>query len=109
MAQCLVLAKHAQQNTVSNQLEEKCIENKYFTDICDFHRLVRVEEQEDRAVRYMVKQGPQKKTKKLRELLDIGEKVLLIAERLKKKDAPGVCIRALPITNHFSAEMKFVK
>ena len=64
MAQCLVLAKHAQQNTVSNQIEEKCIENKYFTDIYDFHRLVRVEEQEDRAVRHMVKQGPQKKIKK---------------------------------------------
>ena len=30
-----------------NQIEEKSLENKYFTDIYDFHRLVRVKEQED--------------------------------------------------------------
>ena len=30
-----------------NQIEEKSLENKYFTDIYDFHRLVRVKEHED--------------------------------------------------------------
>ena len=56
-----------------------------------------------------MKKQDERERRKLRKPLDIGEKVLLIAERLKKKDAPGVCIRALPITNHFSTEMKFVK
>ena len=30
-----------------NQIEEKSLENKYFPDIYDFHRLVRVKEHED--------------------------------------------------------------
>ena len=37
----------------------------------------------------MVKQGKQKR-RKLREPLDIAEQVLFVAERLKKKDVPGV-------------------
>ena len=41
----------------------------------------------------MVKQDYQKR-RKLRELLDTGEKVLIIAKRLKKKDAPGVLYKS---------------
>ena len=71
-----------------NQVEKKSLENKYFTDIYDFHRLVRVKNHEDRTVRYIEKQDEQKR-RKLRKPLDIGDNVLLIAELLKKKDAPG--------------------
>ena len=43
------------------------------------------------------------KRRKLRESLDIGEKLLLIAERFKKKDAPGVLYKsATEKKNHFS-------
>ena len=33
------------------------------------------------------------KKKKLRENLDIGEKVYILAERIKKKSAPGKCYK----------------
>ena len=46
-----------------NQIEEKSLENNYFTDICDFHRLVRVKKLEDRTVKTIKK----KKKRKLRE------------------------------------------
>ena len=42
----------------------------------------------------MEKQDEQKK-RKLREPLDIGEKDLLIVERLKKKDAPSILHKSL--------------
>ena len=45
-----------------------------------FHRLVRVKEHKGRTVRYIEKQDDQKR-RKLRESLDIGEKVLIIAKR----------------------------
>ena len=72
-----------------NKIEEKSLENNYFTDIYDLHRLVRVKNHEDWTVRYMEKQDDRKR-RKLREPLDIGEKVLVIAESLKKKGAPGI-------------------
>ena len=76
-----------------NQIEEKSLENSYFTDIYDFDRLVRVKEYKDRAVRYMEKQDKQKRRKQ-REPVNIGEKVLLTAERLKKKDMPGILYKS---------------
>ena len=76
-----------------NQIEEKSLENNYFTDIYYFHRLVRVKNLEDRKVRYMEKQNDRKRGK-LRELLDIGEKVLIMAERLKNKDALGILYKS---------------
>ena len=76
-----------------NQIEEKSLENNYFTDIYYFHRLVRVKNLEDRKVRYMEKQNDRKR-EKLRELLDIGEKVLIMAERLKNKDALGILYKS---------------
>ena len=76
-----------------NQIEEKSLENNYFTDIYYFHRLVRVKNIEDKKVRYMEKQNDRKRGK-LRELLDIGEKVLIMAERLKNKDALGILYKS---------------
>ena len=52
-----------------------------------------MKELEDRTVGHMEKQDNQKR-RKLREPLDIGEKVLLITERLKKKDAPGALYKS---------------
>ena len=39
-----------------NQTEENSLENNYFTDIYDFHRLVRVKQHKDRTARYMDKE-----------------------------------------------------
>ena len=90
-----------------NQIEEKSLENSYFTDIYDFDRLVRVKEYKDRAVRYMEKQDKQKRRKQ-REPVNIGEKVLLTAERLKKKDMPGILYKSSTQSKSFSIEMKFL-
>ena len=69
------------------------MKNNYFTDIYEFHRLVRVKEHESRTGRYIEKQDDRKRAT-LREPLDIGEKVLIIAERLKKIDLPGVLYKS---------------
>ena len=41
-----------------------------------------------------MKKQDERERRKLREPLDIGEEVLLIAERLKKKDASGVLYKS---------------
>ena len=71
----------------------KSLENTYLTDAYKFHRLVRVKEHKDRAVRYMEKQDKWKR-RKLREPVEIGEKVLLIVKNLKKKDEPSVSCKS---------------
>ena len=70
-----------------NQVEEKIMEDDSFLKLYDFYRLVRVKEEKDRLVRYKERKVDRRKWK-LRYPLDIGEKVLVFAERLKK-DAPG--------------------
>lgn len=71
-----------------NQLEEKSLEDNSFVELFDFYRFVRVKDDKDKVVRYEERKGNRKK-RKPRNLLDIGEKVLVIAEWLKKKDASG--------------------
>ena len=73
------------------QKENKSLDpekGKQFKDTCDFSTLWRVKEVQDRSVRY-AKNLDARKKHRLRDPLDIGEKVLVLAERLKKKDAPG--------------------
>ena len=54
----------------------------------DFYRLVKVIQHAEKHERAYVEKD-KKLRRKLREPLKIGEKVLALAERLKKKDAPG--------------------
>ena len=51
----------------------------------------------------------ERKRKKLREPLDTGEKVLLIAERLKQKDTPGVLYKSLTENKPFFNRNEFLK
>ena len=46
--------------------------------------------------------------RKLREPLDIGEKVLALAERLKKKDAPGKLYKAQLKIRPFSTKIRYL-
>ena len=72
------------------QIEEKSLNKetgKEFTEIYDFHRLIKVKENKDRIQTHNLKIDSRKKC--LRSLLEIGEKVFVLLERLKKKDAPG--------------------
>ena len=67
----------------NTQQDEKCCE---FYDFC---RLFKVQKYSERYKRNDIQQDNQKH-KKLREPLVVGEKVFVLAERLIKKDAPGV-------------------
>ena len=68
--------------------EKKAPSDDVFREKYDFYRLRKAGTHANRLGRYDLKKDVQK-LKKLREPLEIGEKVLVLAERLKKKDAPG--------------------
>ena len=68
-------------------IEKKSLENEYFKEIYDFHRLVKVTKGINRYEKYSEKLD-RKQKRKLREPLNINEKVFVLAERIKKKDAP---------------------
>ena len=67
-------------------------DGKYFQEIYDFMRLRKIETNQSRNDRYNEKIDWRKR--KLRSPLKIDEKVLVLAERLKKKDAPGNLYKA---------------
>ena len=68
-------------------IEEKSLADEKFREIYDFHRMVRVSKDADRYewgdIHY-----DNKSHKKLCSPLAVGEKVLALAERLRKRDAP---------------------
>ena len=75
------------------QIEKKSldpIKGQNFSATYDFSRLWRIKEAQGRTDRYRyAKKLDSRKKRRLRDPLDIGEQVLVLAERLKKKDAPG--------------------
>ena len=73
-------------------IEKKTLANNVFKEIYDFYRLVKVTKAANRYERYNEKIDGKKR--KLREPLEIDEKVLVLAERIKKKDAPGVLFKS---------------
>ena len=68
-------------------IEKKTLENDVFKEVYDFYRLVKVSKDVNRYERYN-ERIDKKQKRKLREPLNIDEKVLVLAERIKKKDAP---------------------
>ena len=68
-------------------IEKKTLENDVFKEVYDFYRLVKVSKDANRYERYN-ERIDKKQKRKLREPLNIDEKVLVLAERIKKKDAP---------------------
>ena len=77
-------------------IEQKTLSDNVFREIYDFHRLVRVSKDADRYKRHDVCHNKKliSRRKQLREPLNEGEKVLVLAERLKKKDAPGALFKS---------------
>ena len=67
-------------------------DGKYFQQIYDFVRLRKIENNQMRNDKYNQKIDKRKRT--LRSPLNLDEKVLVLAERLKKKDAPGNLYKA---------------
>ena len=62
-------------------------DGKYFQEMYGFVRLRKIENNQMRNDKYNQKIDRRKRT--LRSPLKFNEKVLVLAERLKKKDAPG--------------------
>ena len=88
-------------NTISTKygmtpesIEHKSLANDgdYFTEVYDFLRVRKIGTQQARNMKYDLKKDRRKK--QLRSPLNIGEKVLILAERIKKKDAPGFLFKA---------------
>ena len=67
-------------------------DGKYFQEIYDFMRIRKIENNQMRDDKYNKKIDRRKR--KLRSPLNLNKKVLLLAERLKKKDAPGNLYKA---------------
>ena len=74
-------------------MKKKTLTNNVFKEVYDFYRLAKVTKAADRYARYNEKLDKKHK-RKLREPLKIDEKVLVLAERIKKKDAPGVLFKS---------------
>ena len=64
-------------------------QDENFCRIYDFYRLVKVQKYTE-TYKHMDIRQENRKHKKLREPLVVGEKVFVLAERLKKKDVPCV-------------------
>ena len=67
-------------------------DGKYFREIYDFMRTRKIENNQMRNDKYDQKTDRRKRT--LRSPLNLDEKVLVLAERLKRKDAPGNLYKA---------------
>ena len=76
-------------------VEKKSLDKKngdYFRDIYDFLRVRKIETNQSRNLKYNLKKDRRKK--QLRSPLNLEEKVLVLAERIRKKDAPGSLYKA---------------
>ena len=70
------------------EIEKKSLSGERFRTIFNMHRIEKTKLLHDRLDRYDKKKYLVER-RKLRENLNIGEKVLVLAERIKKKSAPG--------------------
>ena len=69
------------------EIEQKALQSERFRALYNMHRLERTNKINQRQDRYNKKKYDRKR-KKLREDLFIGEKVFVLAERIKKKKRP---------------------
>ena len=71
-----------------DEVESRALKSEKFRTLYNMHRIEKTGKLNIRMDRYDQKKYS-KKRKKLREDLKIGERVYLLAERIKKKSAPG--------------------
>ena len=80
--------KYIKYNETPNNIEKNSLQDDNYREIFDIRRIYKVGLDIDRQNRYFEKIDNRKR-KRLRYLLNIGENVLILASRLKKKDEPG--------------------
>ena len=94
-----------------NVIEEKSLSSEKFRTLFNFKRIERSKNVSDRLGKYDRKKYAAKK-KKLRENLSVGEKFLVLAERIKKKkkkSAPGkFCKQTVQNIPYFNKKTVFV-
>ena len=73
-------------------IESNSLNSEYFKRMFDFQRIKKVEETNRRQEKFAIKKD--RRRRKLRSPLKIGEKVIILAERIKKKDAPSKFYKA---------------
>ena len=69
-------------------VKKKSLKDEKFREVYDFHRMVRVSRDVERYKRNSIR-SDKKTRKKLRSPLTVAEKVLVLGERLRKKDTLG--------------------
>ena len=88
------------------EVEKKALSDDDFREKY-FYRLEKVGKHANRLDRYNIKKDINS-PKKLRDPLQIGEKVLVLAERLKKKDAAGRLYKATTQNNSYFGKKIFI-
>ena len=78
----------AKYGVVPDKIEKRSLESEWFRECFDIRRLSRISKAQPRYERYQMKKYLRKK-KKLRVPLEIGEDVLLLLSRIKKKSDPS--------------------
>ena len=74
-------------------IEKRSLQDQEFKEKYDFYRLKQVTKAFKRYKKYDLNIDFRKR-RRLREPLEIGERVLILASRLRKKDAPGVLYKS---------------
>ena len=94
----------APENIEKRSLNPK--DGKYFEEIYDFVRFRKYYNNQIRNEKYNEKLDKRKKT--LRRPLNLAEKVLVLAERIRKKDAPGRLYKSSTENMSFLIETEFL-
>ena len=95
-------------NETPNNIEKNSLEHDNYREIFDVKRIYRVGLDKDRQNRYFEKIDSRKRNR-LRHPLNVGENVLVLASRLKKKDNPGVLYKSSTENRpYFNREKIFV-
>ena len=96
--------KSTKYQTEPEEVERKSLKDDNFREKFDFYRIEKVGKSSKRTKKYLIKKDSNKR--KLRQPLMIGEKVLVLAERIKKKDAPGKLYKPTTQNKSFLKEDK---
>ena len=90
------------------EVEKKALESEKFRTVYNMHRLEKMRKVSRRQDRYD-KEKYSRKRKKLRDGLYIGERVYVLAERIRKKCTPGKFYKqSVQNVSYFNKDMVFV-
>ena len=89
------------------EVEKRTLSDEKFREEYDFYRIEKVGKESARLGRYDLKKDSNN-PRKLREPLQIGEKFLVLSERLKKKNAPGRLYKATTQNRSYFSKKVFI-